>query len=115
MKLLKLGFLFLVLLSGQAAYAQTFFVGKAARPAPTAAVLTALANDTTSDLSTLDTDALAAVAEIEARAYYAAYPRPYTFGDYPLGEKRALAHHLAGRAVERYCVVFFSMLNSISN
>jgi hypothetical protein len=98
-----------------AVWAQTFLVEKTARPAPTAAVLAALAADPTSDLSTLGADDLTTVATLDAQAYYTANPRPYTFGDYPLGEKRALVHHLAGRAVERYCVVFFETLNSISN
>jgi hypothetical protein len=117
MKLLKLSLLcVVVLLTGRSAVqAQTFLVGKSARSAPTAAVLTALAADPGSDLSALDADALATVAEIDARAYYAANPRSYTFGDYPIGEKRAQTHHLSGRVVERYCVVFFETLNSISN
>jgi len=95
--------------------AQAFMLEKTARPAPTAAALTAMAADPGSDLSALATDDLASVAAIDAQAYYTAHPRPYAFADYPLGEKRARAHNLTGRAVERYGVVFFGTLNMISN
>ena len=114
MKLLKLGIVYGTLVVGTMAGAQTFLVEKTARPAPTA-LLTALANDPGSDLSGLTIDDLAAVAALEAQAYYAAHSRSYTFADYPIGEKRALGHHLAGRAVERYCVAFFTTLNFVSN